>query len=521
MSQQPLSVASKPARGAASQKALKKDAEIVLVETHVSETETAAKKRTTAAKRPVAAPPVPKSPVAQDSAGQPEKPAAPPRKGGRVAKATPIVEDPSAIEGAVAEVAPRRRVTAPMSPRSAAAVFTAPRKNAVPLTASDAKRHTILLSRSVGRYAQITGGVLKSKNGEYSVGGKVYTQADLKEMTKDISKAIERLPGVFRASNARRKEVLSEEERDARRTALLAKAREGAELLAEIIDIPRLADVLYEKARVEIDAKKRLSRPESSKQITSQFYVTDRFVDFVRSGNFGNGLALLFPGVSPETHAIPCANDQRTGDTKKRDEAIAAVERECAEILGGKSLAEFLETDTAKLYKLADPRSLLLLLLNNNVASSPLLMTIMTRYNKVNGLTDPATKRIHVDKNMSKHFGPGTDSRWMLKGADFTPTDAQVSAVEDQAERDRLQTIVDNSKLSVFEQLQNYTPKRKAADAAPRSSDEPMFDGETYERSLAIVIASKCHIGSVPERQEVKLRDPRIAALTAGLNIYI
>jgi hypothetical protein len=135
-------------------------------------------------------------------------------------------------------------------------------------------------------------------------------------MTKDMSKAIERLPAIFRASNSRRKDFLiSDEERAARRDALLARAKEGAEMLAKTVEVPKLADVLFEKAKLAIDAKKKLSKPESSRQITSQFYVTDQFVNFVKSGNFGNGLALLFPNVSDETHAIPCANDHRTNST--------------------------------------------------------------------------------------------------------------------------------------------------------------------------------------------------------------
>jgi hypothetical protein len=146
-------------------------------------------------------------------------------------------------------------------------------------------------------------------------------------------------------------------------------------------------------------------------------------------------------------------------------------------------------------------------------------MTIMARYNSVNKLTDPVTKRIHVDKNMTKHFGPGSNSRWMLKGVDYTPTQSDVDGAEDPAERERLQSVVDRSKMSVYEQLHNYTPKRKSSSGEPTS---PTFDGETYERSAAIVIASMCHIGSVPDGQlAAQLKNPLLAALTVGINIYI
>lgn len=457
--------------------------------------------------QPAAAPPAEKKPPRRSTKS---KPAEPPASG----------EEPVAVDTAYPSK-PTRRVSQPVSPRAAAAPFASARKGATNLSPADVKKHTIQLSRSVGRYAQITNGVLKAQNGEYTTGGKVYTKADLKEMTKDMAKAIERLPGIFRATNSRRKELqISDEERSLRREALLARAREGCDILAHTVNIPKLADVLYEKAKFAIDSKKKLSRPESSRQITSQFYVTNQFVDFVKSGNFGNGLALLFPNVSDKTHAIPCANDCRPGGgTKYRDEAIAAVERECADILDGKSLVEYLETDLASLYKLADPRTLLLLLLNNNVATSPLLMTIMARYNSVNGLTDPVSKRIHVDKNMTKHFGPGTNSRWLLNKTDFTPTQADVDAAEDPAERERLKSIVDRANLSIYEQLKNYTPKRRHAND---ENSLPPFDGETYERSIAIVIASMCHIGNIPDSQLMaRLKDPRVAALTVGINIYI
>lgn len=459
------------------------------------------------------APPAPKSPVAvEEPVVVPATKTASRKKAGTKPAADPA-EEPLALDAAPTAVT--RAVAPPMSPRAASAVFTASRKNAAPLSLSEAKQHALALSRSVIRGGQISRAVLASKNGEYRTGDKSYTKADLKDMDRATAQAISRMHMIFKAASSRHKETLSDEERTARRDALIERAREGAEILAESSKIPRLADVIYEKAVHEIDSKAKLSKLESSKQITSQFYVTDQFVNFVRTGNFGNGLALLFPNVSDATHAIPVASDKLSGTTEHADAAIKAVEKECAGVLKGQTLLQYLDTDIATLRMLADPRWLILTLLSHNVVTSPLLMTIMARYAKVNNLTDPETKRINFskDKNMRQHFGPGTNSRWFLGGVDYTPTEETIKAAP-EAERAELREIMENANLSIYDRLLARKPKKKDGSLP--------FDGKSYERSIAIVIPCMCHIKIMTdEKLAEKLRNPKLAALTVGINIYI
>lgn len=340
------------------------------------------------------------------------------------------------------------------------------------------------LARSIEKYTRVVAGVSKSTDGEFAVGGATYTQADVKQMKTALRESIKSLPRVARSVPLRTVDTISPEERQLRIEAHCERARLGAEELAAAIGIPKLAAVLFKNEKARISALTKLSRVEPSSHV-SCFYISDPLKEFVRNGNFGNGIALLFPDreLSDDVHCVSGAEAPEDAIKAVSD----AIGEDCVAALG-------ITRDQA--VKIADTRRVLSpLLIEAGVATSALLMTLTARYIRVNRLKDAATGRIRVDTNMRRQFG-SKNTRAILNGVDHTPADASEDVNLDGLARLRKRTVPDGQPVP--------------------------FDGKTFIRPMTITLASFYRVSKVSDPAlAATLASERINRLAIGANIYL
>jgi hypothetical protein len=373
---------------------------------------------------------------------------------------------------------------------------------AQPLAFSEVKKRADALGRASARHAIIAAGVAKSKNGVYLSHGKKYTAESLKEMETALRTAISALPGAVKASCKRTSNsALNAEERARRVDIHVARAREAAEAITTYLKQPSLCGPLVEKARHRIEASRKQSRVDVATPRAGCFYVSNQFVEFVRGGQFGNGLALFFPGISAKTHAISGASPAGA------EQCLAAV---TGELPPGTDVLNVLGVDRDVALKLADPRRLLTPLILSQFATSPLLMTIIARYIRVNNLRDE-NGRVRIDKNMKKWFGPGTNTHWIIKDASGKEVD--LTPAEELANPD-----------SKFHKcaLERLTERGGAAAAAAAvAGAAPACDEHSFVRTLSIALASKFIVPVVPETVAPSVKNQTFARLAAGISLCL
>jgi hypothetical protein len=353
------------------------------------------------------------------------------------------------------------------------------------MTYRDVRHSAEAVSRNVARLAQIASSVGKN-GGKADVGGREYTASDVREMARVLSRSVRRLPVACRQSSRRGVQVLSEEERAKRCSALLEKSAAGINELVDSlggsVNGPKLKALLAANEKARVEGLKAPSKPEASSHISAA-YISDPFREFIRNANLGNGIALLFPdaNLSDETRAISGAANP--------DEAIEAVKKE----LGYDPVPKIGTREQARL--LADPRRVIApLLVERGVATSPLLMSIMACYIAVNGLKTE-DGRIRVDDTMRKHFGSG-NTRWVFGKKDLTPADA-----------------LDDVQLSGLERLKRRKPKNPG--------DPLPYDGKTFSRPMSIALASMYRIAKAPEEMTAELSSSKIVNLANGVKAYL
>jgi len=410
------------------------------------------------------------------------------KKAKKVATA-PDAAAPDATKPAVV----KRAVAIPMSPRTihnklkkpTPATETSPAGPASELTYKDVRVCADSLARNFSRILQISNRI--SKTGTCTMNNRTYEKADLDEMRKAYTASIRSLPANACSTKRRTPQPISAEERTLRIEGQTARTNAGIECLTKTIKVPALSGYLAKHALNRLESTETPSKVESGAQISAAFLISDPLRNFIREANLGNGIALLFPGMSEETRSISGAHDA--------DAAINAVREE----LGGKDPLEILGVTKEQAVKLADPRQILApLLIERGIATSPLLMSIMACYISANGLRDE-TGRITIDDNIRKHLGNGT-TRWVNKKIDYTPAEGASEDLE----------------LSGIARLQARPVKAKET--------APPCDETTFVRSMSIALASHYRIptANIPaDKVETLLKDPIVADLASGIKAYL
>lgn len=405
------------------------------------------------------------------------------RKGKRAAEPVAVpVPEPEAPKTPVTEPVKRvKRHHTIASPRSAAGTIMQTDNTVI---FRDTRKMAMRLARSLEKYTRVVGGVSKSAEGTFTSGGVTYTQEDVKAMKSALRESIRSLPRVARAAPLRNVDSISPEERELRITTHCDRALRAAEELAAAIGVPKLAAVLFKNEKARVSALTKVSRVEPAARV-SCFYISDPLKEFVRNGNFGNGIALLFPDrdLSDEVHCVSGAESPENAIKAVSD----ALGEDCVAALG---------ITREQAIKIADPRRVLSpLLIEAGVATSALLMTLTARYIRVNRLKDPATGRIRVDTNMRRQFGT-KNTRAVINGVDHTPPDASEDVNLDGLAR---------------------LKKRVVSDGQPVP-----FDGKTFIRPMTITLASFYRVSKVDDPAlATTLASDRISNLAVGANMYM
>lgn len=224
------------------------------------------------------------------------------------------------------------------------------------------------------------------------------------------------------------KVYLTGAEKEARVAQLIEFAQPGADFLAKRFKHVGFGNAalaryqLYQEQRAHPASTRGRGRAGetaddaelSARGVTSCFFVSDQFRDFVMESNFGNGLAMLFPWVPLAIHSL-------SPEVLTPEQMYDAVAKE----VGGDP-AEILQIPRSTLLKHTDARHLLVPVFESlRVSTTSLFMMIMNRYVNVNGLAldGELSGQVRVDENLEKFFGAGTDTQYRLRGKTYPAAD--------------------------------------------------------------------------------------------------
>lgn len=432
-----------------------------------------AKKNPTAV---AASPPVEEAahPVVPPTAPKPKKEAKP-----RVAKEKKVADPVADVEGAAAPVV-KRRVAMPISPRTVKNRLS--QKGDDCLSYKEVRSTVNDLGKNVGKAMRLA--YLIGKNGSATFNGVEYDKTKLNDLSKIMTDGVRQIPQACRLSSHRSGPKLDDAEREERVRLLVEEATTGVKSLAESIKVPKIVVPLVASETARISEKKNPPKPGAGAQIGAPFYISDPLRSFIQHAELGNGLAHFFPDMPEEVRAVSGARDPMA--------AIKAIQE-----VSGQDPVKALGVTLEQAKFLADPRNVIApLVIDRSIATSPILMSIMASYIVANGLKDKETGRIRIDDHMRKYLGGATNTRWCLGKTDFTPEDAS-----------------DDMNKSGLARLQ-ARPSKHEGGAVP-------CDGETFERSMSIALASMYRIAKLPEKQTEALAHPAIHNLANGVKAYM
>ncbi len=380
----------------------------------------AAKSKTTASKAAAKAEPKTKTakPKAEPKAKPAPKAAAP--------KAKRVADKPAADKPARVVMSPRRQ--------------TAELQKSVSLGERQSREAATATGRSVMLFHSIAEKMGRAKEAarrakhpaldedgnkkpvEVTHGGKTYTEADLKEMRSALRDSYLIAHRAGRASTAKPKPVLSDDDRQTLVAEKTAELRKIADAFAdEIGDAPPkfrkfLGDLMVRRGLAGWEMK-----PSKANSIVRPVVMTEQAAKVFANVNLGNGLAWFFtenPAVTPETLAV------KGGSEKFADECISSLERD----LGRCPLKELGVTKEYAKAHLLDPRKFLGVAYNEQIMSFPVLMSLITRVVHLSPKlahveTNPKTgkKTLHPcikEEPLKSLFHAPTT--WMYKGEDLS-----------------------------------------------------------------------------------------------------
>lgn len=197
-------------------------------------------------------------------------------------------------------------------------------------------------------------------------------------------------------------------------------------------------------------------------------YVSDQLVSFFQQSNLGNGLAFLLPDAPSKALRLDFTKEESFDALKEivsmqdilsylqESEHVEYREQNCppAEIA-----ADFFHS--MNVFKSLD------LLINKRIATIHILSLLMKLVYLVNQLEQPDCRLVRYNDNMVSHFGPTTNTRYMLEGVDVTPE--QHTASEDPTP---------DRSLSGFARMQSFERIRVRQD--DRDFEEGYKTGRKY-----------------------------------------
>lgn len=260
----------------------------------------------------------------------------------------------------------------------------------------------------------------------------------------------------------------------------------AAESISTYLKQPGLENIIEEKCHYR------------TQPLFSAYYVSQQFIDFVKNGNFGNGIALFFNGViDHETHRMIGSDKPR--ETKNTTACLEAVAKDLGEDTDYVAKEMGVSRDLALRY--ADPRHLLRPLIVSQSGTYPLLVSIFERYIRVNNLeVGDDSSRVRVDKNMKRWFGPGTNTHHIVLRTDNI-TKYDVTRPEFLTDPD-------------------HDVHKNALELLAIHGGTSAYDGETFSRTMIYKLISTFVIPKVPASV---LPEPSkdMAHICAGVRIYI
>ena len=349
---------------------------------------------------------------------------------------------------------------------------------------TDAIARNIKLTTTLARRFASTKSKKKGATQVVKIGDREYTREAYNQQVKELQQSVRSLPAAA-CSYKRNARHISDDERQKRIDAQVERSTPGIQALASELGIPKLAGYIQQRnLEVCTKSKKPPSRVESGTQISAAFYISDPLREFILNANLGNGIAYLFPNISDKVRSIVGGEDPEA--------AYAAVSQEI-----GKDPATVLGIPKKEVLKLADPRVVLRpLVLDLGIATSPLLMCIMAFYVSANDLRDE-NGRVHIDELMQTCFGKG-NTRHVLFDKDVTSSELG-------------DDVISTLTQSGLARLTSRAPKTE-------KSSIPC-DGETFDRSMSIALASYYRIPATATHKET-LQTPKVVNLANGIKAY-
>lgn len=253
---------------------------------------------------------------------------------------------------------------------------------------------------------------------------------------------------------------------------------------------PGLSGALFQKYKAD---RSEISYPYPV------YYVSQQFIDFVKNGNFGNGIALFFNWCFDESSDIMIGSD-KPGERTNSAACLEAVAKDLGEDTDYVVNEIGVPRELALRY--ADPRHLLRPLIVSQFGTYPLLVSIFERYIRANRLevSGIGGSRIRVDKNMKRWFGPGTNTHHIVLGTDNI-TKHNVTNPEFLADP-------------------THDVHKNALELLAIRGGKYAYDGETFCRTMIYELISTFVIPKVPESV---IPEPKeyMSHICAGVRIYI
>jgi hypothetical protein len=259
--------------------------------------------------------------------------------------------------------------------------------------------------------------------------------------------------------------------------------------------------------RVVEKKNSRLKKPSSQmgEKPKHPFYITDTLAKYLRSENYGNGLAMALSGsddpamiewmrydCSPLSKEEKSDWEKKLKDKNHASEAQFALERDAyahqaydafttnfaplkdslltnlqrnqqnfsGEKLKKKKTSQPVEISTDLDFTKANVREQIHLVLHKQIATSGILISIINLIISVNQLSSKTNgQRVHYNDTMLRYFDGNNNTRWLLQGTDHTPK-SDDNLPEDCKTSKSIMGRFKTSNLSVFEILRERVGRR-------------------------------------------------------------
>lgn len=253
------------------------------------------------------------------------------------------------------------------------------------------------------------------------------------------------------------------------------------------------------------NSKSKKTSSQKGEQLKHPFYITDTLAKYLRSENYGNGLAMALSGSEDQAmidwmryDCSPLSKEERSDWEKKLKDKNYAAEAQFAldrdayarqaydafttnfaplknsllanlqrnqqifsdEKLKKKKPSQQVEISNDIDFTKANVRDQIHLVLHKQIATSGILISIINLIISVNDLSSKTNgQRVHYNDNMLRHFDGNNNTRWVLHGTDYTPKSID-DLPKDCKKSDSIMGRLKTSELSAFEILRQRVGRR-------------------------------------------------------------